>query len=170
MKFIYNQKPFDQLNDAIFDPFGKTVLKEILTAMHYTEIVTRENEISDEDPTFWDMRGVKNDKIIYFDVSVKNPWKVGHCCPFLKDGIDIVCRKSINHNSRHSRVNYYVEVSKDGCGAFFVSKEMFEKSPIINKLCKNFLTGEKFYDNVKRIQVKDGLIIVKKDGKWQKQS
>lgn len=168
MDILSEQKAYHSGNNARYDPFGKRILKEILEAMHYTNIFVRENEMGDGDPTFWDMKGDKNGKTVYFDVSVKTPWEIGDKCPFLKDGIDIVRRKSIDHNPRHSRADYYIEVSNDGKGAFFATKEVFEKAPMIEKMCRNKFTGESGPDKVKRVQVSDGLMVIKKDGKWQK--
>jgi hypothetical protein len=170
MRFLDNQKEFDDQLNQIYDPTGKSALKEILEAMHYTNICLREKEMLDGDSSFWDVKGDKNGRTIYFDVSIKTPWKNGLSCPFLKEGIDIARRKSISHNPRHNKVDYYVEISNDCKGAFFVTKENFEKSPEVEKLCTNHITKEKYMDKVKRVQVDKGLLVVKKDNKWQIQS
>jgi hypothetical protein len=168
MHFLDDQKPFDkELNDK-YDLVGKKTLKEILEASgFYTDIFLRENEMKDGDLTFWDVRGVNSKKdAVYFDVEVKEFWKSAESLPkrVESEGFSFPNRKSITHNPRQSRTNYLVIVSIDLQGAFVVSKEVFENAPIIEKPTK-YGTGK--FRNILKEQ---GVLLIKRNGKWQIQS
>jgi len=168
MAFLDDQKPFDKkLNDK-YDFVGKKTLKEILEASgSYTDIFLRENEMKDGDVAFWDVRGLNSKKeIVYFDVEVKEFWKNAENLPkrVQSEGFSFPNRKSKTHNSRQDKTNYLVIVSLDLQGAFVVSKEVFENAPIIEKSTKYGL------DKFRNILKEQGVLLIKRNGKWQTQS
>lgn len=160
-----NQKPFDPNLNKQYDQRGKDILRDILIQGDYTNIIVREDE-KDVD-SFWDVSGFNsNNKIVYFDVEIKNFWKEYNKIPkqVILEGFDFPNRKSISHNEKQNKVNYLVIISADLKGAFFASKKLFEEKQINKKYVKNY--GEDYF---RRIKIEEGNLFIKKDNKWQRQ-